>query len=208
MAALSTTSPAKIQRRGLMLGLSSPSGAGKTTLTRMLLEIDSRIEMSTSVTTRKPRPGEVDGVHYHFIDERKFEEMRDAGELLEWARVFDNFYGTPRKPIERALEQGKDVVFDVDWQGTQKLRQEKPLDLVSVFILPPSAGELERRLRARAQDSDDVIAKRMARAAEETGHWGEYDYVIVNHEIEESLSFVQQILNAERLRLKRQVTSR
>lgn len=197
--------PLVIPRRGLMLVLSSPSGAGKTTLTRMLLEIDPNIAMSVSVTTRKPRPGEVDGVHYHFIDHDRFAEMRDAGALLEWARVFDNFYGTPRAPMDVALSAGRDVVFDIDWQGTQQLRQEKRSDLVSIFILPPSEQELERRLRARAQDPEDVIAKRMSRASEEMSHWAEYDYVIINTSVDESLASVQHILNAERLRRERQV---
>ncbi|MBY0611019.1 MAG: guanylate kinase [Beijerinckiaceae bacterium] len=197
--------PLAIPRRGLMLVLSSPSGAGKTTLTRMLLEIDPSIAMSVSVTTRKPRPGEIDGVHYHFVDHDRFAEMRDAGALLEWARVFDNFYGTPRAPMDVALSAGRDVVFDIDWQGTQQLRQEKRSDLVSVFILPPSEQELERRLRARAQDPEDVIAKRMSRASEEMSHWAEYDYVIVNTNVYDSLASVRHILNAERLRRERQV---
>ena len=194
-----------IARRGLMLVLSSPSGAGKTTLTRMLLDVDDGIANSVSVTTRKARPGEIDGVHYHFIDRVRFEAMRDSAELLEWARVFDNYYGTPRLPMERALSDGRDVVFDIDWQGTQQLRQEKRSDLVSIFILPPSSAELERRLRARAQDPEDVIAKRMARASDEMSHWAEYDYVIVNRTLETSLSSIRDILNAERLKRERQV---
>ena len=200
-----TALPLAIPRRGLMLVLSSPSGAGKTTLTRMLLDIVPNIAMSISVTTRKPRPGEIDGVHYHFIDHDRFAEMREAGALLEWARVFDYFYGTPRAPMDVALSAGRDVVFDIDWQGTQQLRQEKRSDLVSIFILPPSERELERRLRARAQDPEDVIAKRMSRANEEMSHWAEYDYVIINTDIADSLTSVQHILSAERLRRERQV---
>ncbi len=194
-----------LERRGLMLVLSSPSGAGKTTLTRRLMEQDSNITMSVSVTTRAPRPGEVDGVHYHFIDKPAFEHMRDNGELLEWAKVFDNYYGTPRKPVEAALDQGIDVVFDIDWQGTQQLGSQKKSELVSVFILPPSSAELERRLKTRAQDTEQVIAKRMARAEDETSHWAEYDYVIINHEIEDSLEAIQRILHAERIRRDRVV---
>lgn len=194
-----------LARRGLMLVLSSPSGAGKTTLTRMLLDQDASIANSVSVTTRTPRPGEIDGMHYHFIDQAAFEALRDAGGLLEWARVFDNYYGTPRAPMESALSSGRDVVFDIDWQGTQQLRQEKRSDLVSVFILPPSRAELERRLRARAQDPEDVIAKRMARATDEMSHWAEYDYVIVNNNLDESLEAIRQILGAERLRRERRI---
>ncbi len=194
-----------IQRKGLMLVLSSPSGAGKTTLTRHLLGRDSNVRMSVSVTTRPARPGEENGVHYYFLGKPEFEAMRDRGDLLEFAQVFDNYYGTPRQPIEAALANGIDMVFDIDWQGTQQLRESKPAELVSVFVLPPSAGELERRLRARAQDPEEVIAKRMARAKDETSHWAEYDYVFINHEIEESLGAVQGILQAERLKRARQV---
>jgi guanylate kinase len=154
-----------IKRNGLMLVLSSPSGAGKTTLTRQLLERDINIKMSVSVTTREPRVGEENGVHYYFVSKPEFESMRDRGDLLEWARVFDNYYGTPRKPIEASLASGVDMVFDIDWQGTQQLRESKPAELVSVFVLPPSSDELERRLRARAQDPEEIIKKRMARAA-------------------------------------------
>ena len=199
-----TPSPG-IPRRGLMLVLSSPSGAGKTTLTRKLLEIEPDIAMSVSVTTRKPRPGEIDGVHYSFIDTASFERMRDGKALLEWAKVFDHHYGTPRLPMDEALSQGRDVVFDIDWQGTQQLREEKRSDLVSIFILPPTEAELERRLRARAQDPEEVIARRMSRAAEEMSHWPEYDYVIINHDLTESLDSVRHILRAERLRRERQI---
>jgi guanylate kinase len=201
-----STAPGRtIERRGLMLVLSSPSGAGKTTLTRLLLEEDHNVSMSISVTTRKPRPGEIEGVHYHFIEKARFEALRRANDLVEWARVFDNFYGTPRPPMDAALSAGRDVVFDIDWQGTQQLRETRGPDLVSIFILPPSAAELERRLRARAQDPEDIIKGRMARAASETSHWAEYDYVIVNDDILQTLATVKQILNAERMRRERQI---
>jgi guanylate kinase len=193
-----------IKRNGLMLVLSSPSGAGKTTLTRELLQRDTNTKMSVSVTTREPRVGEENGIHYFFVSKPEFEAMRDNGDLLEWARVFDNYYGTPRKPIEASLACGMDMVFDIDWQGTQQLRESKPAELVSVFVLPPSSDELERRLRARAQDPEEIIKKRMSRAADETSHWAEYDYVFVNHEVESSLIFVESILQAERLKRVRQ----
>src|ERR1700761_1460328 len=163
-----------VARRGLMLVLSSPSGAGKTTLSRMLLRADPGVELSVSVTTRPQRPGEVDGRDYHFIERGRFSAMREAGELLEWAEVFGNLYGTPRAPVERVLGEGRDVLFDVDWQGTQQLRGQALHDLVSVFVLPPSIPELERRLHARAQDSEDVIRNRMSRAADEMSHWDAY----------------------------------
>ena len=194
-----------IQRHGLMLVLSSPSGAGKTTLTRELLKRDNNIRMSVSVTTREPRIGEVDGVHYSFVTKSQFTEMRDHGDLLEWAKVFDNYYGTPRRPIESAISGGMDMVFDIDWQGTQQLRESKPAELASVFVLPPSSNELERRLRARAQDPEDVIRKRMSRASDETSHWAEYDYVFVNNQLETSITYVESILQAERLKRVRQV---
>jgi guanylate kinase len=188
-----------------MLVLSSPSGAGKTTITRALLERDARLEISVSVTTRPRRSGEVDGRDYHFIEAARFDAMVAARELLEHARVFGNHYGTPRRPVEAALAAGRDVVFDIDWQGTQQLAEAARDDLVAVFVLPPSAGELERRLRARAQDSDEVIAGRMSKAAEEIGHWAEYDYVIVNHALDTSVAAVEAILGAERLRRSRQI---
>lgn len=194
----------EIHRRGLMLVLSSPSGAGKTTISRALLERDHGIAMSVSATTRPPRPGEVDGVDYHFVPAERFRAMVESGEFLEHARVFDNSYGTPRAPVEQALRRGKDVLFDIDWQGTQQLAQNARADLVSIFILPPSVAELERRLRSRAQDSEEVVAKRMAKAADEMSHWREYDYIIVNHGIEESVQSVAAILHAERLRRDRQ----
>ncbi len=194
-----------ILRHGLMLVLSSPSGAGKTTLTRELLKRDKSTRMSVSVTTREPRLGEIDGVHYSFVTKNKFNEMRDSGDLLEWARVFDNYYGTPRQPIESALASGIDMVFDLDWQGTQQLRESKSAELVSIFVLPPSSHELERRLRTRAQDPEDIIKKRMSRAADETSHWAEYDYVFVNNKLETSIDYIESILQSERLKRVRQV---
>jgi guanylate kinase len=193
-----------VARRGLMLVLSSPSGAGKTTLSRMLLQDDPGVELSVSVTTRPQRPGEVDGRDYHFIERARFSAMREAGELLEWAEVFGNLYGTPRAPVERVLGAGRDVLFDVDWQGTQQLRGQALHDLVSVFVLPPSIPELERRLHARAQDSEDVIRNRMSRASDEMSHWDAYDYVVLNHDIERAFADVRAILAAERLKRERQ----
>lgn len=195
----------RIARRGLLFVMSSPSGAGKTTLSRKLLAADTNIAMSVSVTTRKPRPAEVDGRDYHFISQETFDAMVSRGELLEWANVFGNNYGTPRKPVEDALVAGRDVLFDIDWQGTQQLAQNMKEDLVRVFILPPSADILHDRLIARAQDSSTVVAKRMAQAASEISHWPEYDYVIVNDLIEESHKQVMAILVAERLRRRRQL---
>src|SRR5271170_2050239 len=195
----------RVARRGLMLVLSSPSGAGKTTLSRMLLKADRGVELSISVTTRLKRPGEVDGRDYHFIDPARFEAMVKSRKLLEWAEVFGHRYGTPRQPVEKALRAGRDVLFDIDWQGTQQLREKARDDLVSVFILPPTAKELERRLRRRAQDSSEVIASRMAKAAGEMSHWPEYDYVIVNSDIDEAFAEVRAILGAERRRRERQV---
>lgn len=195
----------QILRRGLMLVLSSPSGAGKTTLSRMLLETDDNVEMSVSVTSRKPRPGEVDGSDYHFVDEDRFREMEQNGDLLEWAKVFGNFYGTPREPVEKALAAGRDVLFDIDWQGTQQLQQKARDDLVRVFILPPSAASLEERLKTRAQDPPDVVSTRMAKASSEISHWAEYDYVVVNNDRDEALEEVQTILSAERLKRERRI---
>ena len=192
-----------IDRRGIMLVLSSPSGAGKTTLARRLLAADSHIEMSVSVTTRKPRPGEVNGKDYFFLSEAEFKRMRDAGDLLEWARVFDNYYGTPRLAVEQALAAGRDVLFDIDWQGAQQLNEKVVQDLVRVFLLPPSGEVLEQRLMARAQDAPDSVARRMADAAAEISHWAEYDYVIVNADLEASVAGLTAILTAERLRRER-----
>lgn len=193
-----------IGRRGLLLVLSSPSGAGKSTIARALLEEDAELSMSVSVTTRPPRSGEVDGQHYHFISRQRFDEMVDGHELLEHATVFDNSYGTPRQPVLDAIEAGRDVLFDVDWQGAQEIEAQARDDLVSIFILPPSVEELEARLRTRAQDSDDVIAGRMAKATSEMSHWNEYQYVIVNRDIDESVESARAILRAERLRRRRQ----
>lgn len=194
-----------IARRGLMLVLSSPSGAGKTTLSRMLLKADRGVDLSISVTTRPRRRGEIHGRDYHFIDRRRFDAMAKNGDLLEWADVFGYCYGTPRRPVEAALHAGRDVLFDIDWQGTQQLREKARDDLVSVFILPPSAKELERRLKARAQDSKAVIGVRMAKAADEMSHWAEYDYVVVNRDISEAFREVRAILGAERRKRERQV---
>jgi guanylate kinase len=194
-----------VHRRGLMLVLSSPSGAGKTTLSRMLLDRDTGLEMSISVTTRPKRPGEVSGVDYHFIEPTEFNLQVNRRELLEWAKVFGHYYGTPRAPVEAALATGRDVLFDIDWQGTQQLEERAREDLVSIFILPPSTRELERRLRVRAQDSAEEVARRMAKAADEMSHWAEYDYIIVNRDLDRSLAQVQAILQAERLRRERQI---
>ena len=187
-----------------MLVLSSPSGAGKTTLSRMLLRADRNVALSISVTTRPRRRGEVNGRDYHFIDRARFNQMVKKGDLLEWAEVFGHHYGTPRRPVIEALEAGRDVLFDIDWQGTQQLRERARDDLVSVFILPPSVRELERRLRRRAQDSKDIIGSRMAKAAGEMSHWPEYDYVIINRKVEVAFAEVRTILAAERLKRERQ----
>jgi guanylate kinase len=188
----------------MMLVLSSPSGAGKTTLSRLLLEADPNIVMSVSVTTRPPRAGEVDGRDYHFIDAARFEAMKQGGELLEWAPVFGHSYGTLRRPVDEAIVGGHDVLFDIDWQGTQQLREKARSDLVSVFVLPPSMQELTRRLHTRAQDSDAVIADRMAKAVDEMSHWAEYDYVVVNRDLGQAFAEVQAILAAERRKRDRQ----
>jgi guanylate kinase len=194
-----------IARRGLMFVLSSPSGAGKTTLSRLLLKADRNVELSVSVTTRPRRPGEVEGRDYHFIDLARFEAMVRTNQLLEWAEVFGYRYGTPRQPVEKALRAGRDVLFDIDWQGTQQLREKARDDLVSVFILPPTIKELHRRLQRRAQDSRAIIVSRMAKAADEMSHWPEYDYVIVNRDIDDAFAQVRAILAAERLKRERQI---
>jgi len=191
-------------RRGVMLVLSSPSGAGKTTLAKALLAAEPGLVMSVSVTTRKARPGEVDGQDYHFLDAPAFERMREEGDLLEWAHVHGNLYGTPRGPVMDALSAGRDVLFDIDWQGAQQLAASAPADLVRVFVLPPSAAALGQRLHARAQDGADVVARRLAAAGDEIGHWPEYDYVIVNDVIADSLSILRGVLSAERHRASRQ----
>jgi len=194
-----------IERRGLLLVLSSPSGAGKTTLARRLLQTDPQIHPSVSVTTRPRRPGEIEGQDYYFVTPERFAAMREAGDLLEWATVFGNSYGTPRAPVMEAISQGRDLLFDIDWQGAQKLREGLESDLVRVFILPPSGRALEERLLTRNQDHPDVVAQRMAGAAEEISHWAEYDYVIVNSEIETSFASLRSIVTAERLRRRRQL---
>jgi guanylate kinase len=193
-----------VKRRGLMFVLSSPSGAGKSTLSRMLLE-DPGVELSISVTTRPRRPGEVDGKHYHFIDKARFDHMVQDGELLEWAEVFGNLYGTPRAPVDKALADGRDMLFDLDWQGTQQVRDRAGKDLVSLFVLPPSVPELERRLKSRAQDSEAVIRSRMERASDEMSHWAEYDYVVINNDLDRTFAEVRAILAAERLKRERQI---
>ncbi|MEX0838318.1 MAG: guanylate kinase [Parvibaculum sp.] len=192
-----------IHRRGLMLVLSSPSGAGKTTLSRRLLDSDPEIDMSVSATTRKPRPGEVDGKDYFFLSTEDFGIMRNKGEFLESAKVFGNYYGTPRKPVEEALARGRDVLFDIDWQGTQQLDESAPEDLVKVFILPPSAQELEKRLERRAQDPADVVASRMEKASDEISHYQEYEYIVVNDDVDRAFAALQAILRAERLKRRR-----
>ncbi|MGK2740025.1 guanylate kinase [Tepidicaulis sp. LMO-SS28] len=194
-----------IKRRGLMLVLSSPSGAGKTTLSRLLLADDPNITMSVSATTRKPRPGEKDGVDYYFLSTEDFGLKVNRDEFLEHAKVFDNYYGTPRAPVEEALSEGRDVLFDIDWQGTQQLMETAGEDIVRVFILPPSGQELEQRLKTRAQDPAEVVAARMAKASDEISHYTDYDYIIVNHEVDKSLAQLKSILTAERLKRKRQV---
>lgn len=194
-----------ISRRGIMLVLSSPSGAGKTTLTRNLLEQENiddpgKLELSVSATTRERRPSEIDGVHYHFRSKAQFERMRDRDELLEWAEVHGNYYGTPREPVEKALSEGRDVLFDIDWQGTRQLLDKMRDDVVTVFVLPPTAAELKSRLVRRAEDSDAVIAKRLKNAAEEFLHWNEYDYILVNRDLDKSFARLRSILTAERLK--------
>ena len=194
-----------VHRRGLMLVLSSPSGAGKTTLSRQLLENDPHIQLSISCTTRDKRPGERDGVDYKFVDTATFRGMVERAEFLEHARVFDHYYGTPRQPVDAALSSGRDMLFDIDWQGTQQLTEKGRKDVVTVFILPPSTRDLERRLISRAQDAADVVARRMSKAADEMGHWAEYDYAIINRDIATSLNQLKSILTAERLKRERQV---
>jgi guanylate kinase len=204
MADTDKHSPNNLDRRGLLFVLSSPSGAGKSTLSRMLLAADPEVALSVSCTTRPPRPGEVDGKDYYFVDEPTFKAMAKDGKFLEWAHVFGHRYGTPKEPVEAALSKGCDVLFDIDWQGAQQLYQEAGPDVVRVFILPPSIDELERRLHTRAQDSDEVIADRMSRAKSEIGHWDGYDYVLINTDVDACFTQVQQILAAERLKRRRQ----
>ncbi len=197
--------PGDIKRRGIMLVLSSPSGAGKTTLTRYLLDQENiddpgKLELSVSVTTREKRASEIADVHYRFITKRQFDAMRDRGELLEAAEVHGNYYGTPRDPVEKALSEGRDVLFDIDWQGAQQLKEKMPNDVISVFVLPPSAAELKARLERRAEDSSAIIAQRLRNAAEEIQHWKEYDYVLVNRDLNKSFARLRAILTAERLK--------
>ncbi len=198
-----TRAPLAIRRRGLMLVLSSPSGAGKSTIARNLLESDSGFELSVSVTTRPRRPSEIEGVHYHFRTRRDFEVLRDSDQLLEWAEVHGNFYATPRAPAEQAMAEGRDMLFDIDWQGAQQLREKIRGDIVSVFILPPSMSELKARLQRRAEDSAATIATRLANARNEIEHWREYDYVVVNRDLDRAFAEVRAIVAAERLRRDR-----
>jgi guanylate kinase len=193
-----------LKRLGLMVVLSSPSGAGKSTISRALIERDSNLTMSVSATTRAPRPGEVDGQDYYFVQKRDFDSMVAGGQMLEHAQVFDNFYGTPRDPVKTSLSEGRDIIFDVDWQGAQQLSENVAKDLVSIFILPPSMEELERRLYSRAQDSEEVVRKRMAEAVSEMSHYPEYDYIVVNLDVDESVAKVEAILTAERQKTERQ----
>jgi len=194
----------RLHRRGLMFILSSPSGAGKTTLSRMLLAADSEIKLSVSATTRPPRPGEIDGVHYQFVSHNQFQQMIDEDDFYEWAEVFGHRYGTPKGAIRAALKEGQDFLFDIDWQGTQQLYQKDQQDVVRVFILPPSIDELHRRLQGRATDSAEVIAARMERARAEISHWDGYDYVIINDDVGECFAKVRAILEAERMKRQRQ----
>jgi guanylate kinase len=200
MSPQSADAPREIARRGIMLIVSSPSGAGKTTLTRELLRQEENVSLSISVTTRERRPSEIDNVHYHFISKRQFEIMRESSQLLEHAEVHGNFYGTPREPVEAALNAGKDVLFDIDWQGTLQLYRSMRDDVVSVFVLPPTAEELKHRLERRAEDTAEVIARRLRNAAEEIPHWTEYDYVLVNRDLQKSYERLRSILTAERLK--------
>jgi len=205
MTDLATGSLNGVERRGLMFVLSSPSGAGKTTLSRMLVKEAASLQMSVSATTRPMRPGEVDGRDYFFVDRPKFDAMVAAGDFLEWANVFDNCYGTPRAPVEAALAAGRDVLFDIDWQGTQQLRSHAPNDVVSVFVLPPSVQALEHRLHTRAQDSDEVIHGRMKKAGDEMSHYDAYDYIVVNDNVGIAFESVKAILRAEQLKRERQI---
>jgi guanylate kinase len=192
-------------RRGIMFVISSPSGAGKTTLTRNLVDADRNLKLSISVTTRPRRPSEVDGLHYHFISRARFSKMRRTGELLEFARVHGNFYGTPRKPVDKALAAGFDVLFDIDWQGAQQLYEKMRADVVSVFVLPPSARELKARLERRAEDSAETIRRRLKNAAKEIPHWAEYDYVLINRDLDRSFRDLRHILAAERAKRRGRV---
>jgi guanylate kinase len=200
---LTTKTLSKIARRGLMLVLSSPSGAGKSTIARNLLETDPNLEISVSVTTRQRRPSEIAGKHYHFISVREFERLRDSDSLLEWAEVHGNFYGTPREPVELAMAEGRDMLFDIDWQGARQLQEKMSADVVSIFVLPPTMTELQSRLHRRAEDSEEVIRTRLLNSRAEIEHWREYDYVIVNDDLDEAFRNVNCIVNAERVRRDR-----
>jgi guanylate kinase len=196
-------SAVEITRRGLMLVISSPSGAGKSTIARNILETDKGMQLSVSVTTRQRRPSEIEGVHYHFVSPKEFDRLRGSESLLEWAEVHGNFYGTPREAAENALAAGQDMLFDIDWQGAQQLQEKMPADVVSIFILPPTMAELQARLNRRAEDSVEVIATRLSNARAEIGHWREYDYVVVNDDLDRAFTSVRSIVEAERLRRDR-----
>ncbi len=204
MADSTETQDDALARRGLMFILSSPSGAGKTTISRMLLDADPAIKLSVSVTTRPPRPGEKDGVHYYFVDDAEFDRMVEEDDFYEWAHVFGHRYGTPKGAIRNALKEGQDFLFDIDWQGTQQLKQKDDQDVVTVFILPPSLAELRQRLESRAQDTAEVIDSRMERARGEISHWAEYDYVVINDDVQACFAKVREVLDAERMRRTRQ----
>ena len=198
------TDPDTLQRRGLMFILSSPSGAGKTTISRMLLDAEDEIKLSVSVTTRAPREGEVEGIHYHFVTDAQFDAMVEEDDFYEWAHVFGHRYGTPKGRIRNALKEGQDFLFDIDWQGTQQLFQKDQQDVVRVFILPPSIEELRRRLESRATDAEEVIDARMERARAEISHWDAYDYVVINDDVDACFDKVREILDAERMKRQRQ----
>jgi guanylate kinase len=198
-----TSSSIQIARRGLMLVISSPSGAGKSTIARTLLADDKQLSLSVSVTTRQRRPSEIADVHYHFVSTREFERLRDSDSLLEWAEVHGNFYGTPREPVETAMAEGRDMLFDIDWQGAQQLQEKMSADVVSVFILPPTMTELQSRLHRRAEDTEAVIATRLTNSRSEIAHWREYDYVLINEDLNTAFDSVQSIVKAERLRRDR-----
>ncbi|CAH0340216.1 guanylate kinase [Rhizobium sp. CECT 9324] len=193
----------KIARRGLMLVISSPSGAGKSTIARTLMDKDKQIGLSVSVTTRQRRQSEIEGVHYQFVSQREFERLRDSDSLLEWAQVHGNYYGTPREAVETAMGEGRDMLFDIDWQGAQQLQEKMSADVVSIFILPPTMAELQSRLHRRAEDTEEVIQTRLANSRAEIAHWREYDYVIVNDDLQAAFDAVQSIVKAERLRRDR-----
>lgn len=199
----SSSSSVSIARRGLMLVISSPSGAGKSTIARTLMDRDSQISLSVSVTTRQRRQSEIEGVHYHFVSQREFERLRDSDSLLEWAEVHGNFYGTPREAVETAMGEGRDMLFDIDWQGAQQLQEKMAADVVSIFILPPTMAELQSRLHRRAEDTEEVIQTRLNNSRAEIQHWREYDYVIVNDDLNSAFDAVQSIVKAERLRRDR-----